>query len=93
MTTCSFRRSVRGVWSQDSGETDNGKIIQATWKSKIFLPVPDWNCQFRSIALRTNRTYGEIEIGWSIDHGRVSGMFTWDRAGLRIPVGFTHLGC
>src|SRR5690606_12734839 len=69
------------LWNQDSGETDNGEIIQATWKSKIFLPVPDWNCQFRSIALRTNRTYGKIEVSWSIDHGRVSGMFTWDRTG------------
>ena len=69
------------VWRQDSGETDNGEIIQATWKSKMFLPVPDWNCQFRGIALRTNRTYGEIEVGWSIDHGRVSGVFTWDRTG------------
>lgn len=69
------------LWNQDSGEGDDGKVITALWKSKVFLPAPDWNCQFRGIALRTNRTYGEIEIGWSIDHGRTSGVFTWDRIG------------
>lgn len=69
------------IWRQDTGEADDEERIEATWKSKIFLPVPDWNCQFRSLALRTNRIYGSVDIAWSVDDGREAGILSWDRLG------------
>lgn len=69
------------VWRQDSGDTDNGEWVSASWKSKIFLPLPDWNCQFRTATLRTLHTYGDSTVEWSIDNGRESGAFLWKRVG------------
>lgn len=66
--------SGRVFW-QETGKTDNGKEIIATWLSKIFVPVPGYACQFRKMSFEMLSMDGPLTLEWFVEAASGSKQF------------------
>src|SRR5690606_20040313 len=61
------------VYRQDTGDTDDGKPIVASWKSKVFTLAPGMALQYRRVSVEIQRMQGPMHLDWFTRSGARTG--------------------
>src|SRR5690606_6152690 len=68
------------VYRQDTGDTDDGKPIVSSWKSKVFTLVPGIAMQYRRVSVEIQRMQGPMHVDWFTRSGARTGTITLEPA-------------
>lgn len=68
------------VYRQDTGDTDDGKPIVSSWKSKVFTLAPGMALQYRRVSVEIQRMQGPMHVDWFTRSGARTGTITLEPA-------------